>query len=429
VKDEDLAPEDGWRNVVHSLQVRPLERSGPMRTLVLGTARSEAGGVHIGVASNRSISDVGHRHFRWMRAGAYDTLEWEPNGLTAAPTPTAVPTPSVSPPALEGVMPEGWSIQPASRIEHPWLYPEDGLEPGWTPILWATDGDSDCALVDATAYADELIFWGIADALEWELSGFEEEPSLGILPRITRDTSLLRPTVFDGQVLDGVLEETGFVDVGAEGELERTYILAEGPRWAYLTCRSAHPPQDRWMSVAERLRERPLEAALDQAAIPASRPLPSPSSTPPPSDAEAGLRDLAPLRDCQSRDAGNMPGAVAAITCTTPGDVRVAYIRFGDLEALEAWYRRQVGSVETTEHDDGFELCAEGQAVEGDWHLEDRPHIRGRVVCKLGTSIMRPSITWTDEGSRIGVRATSRELGMEGLYQRWYDGDYDLTSY
>ncbi len=307
-------------------------------------------------------------------------------------------------------------MEPADPDAHSWLFPAVEDDVHWQPVAYATDGTDECTLIDATTYADELGFDTVEDALEWELAGFDEDAARA-WARLVSVTSLSNPEIATGKYLVWALEEIAFVDVESEsGEFGRHYLHYDGTRWVYFSCRSSDPPDDRWLPRALAVSYEPFEQLVQL--VPTTAP-------PTPSPHLAQLRGLVPLKACDSRPAETETGALAVLACVAADDIDVDYAVFANRADLEAWYDHQVGTVQTTQDGESFEVCEDGEAAESDWFLNDDESIKGRFVCRPGTPASDPRLAWIDETALLGGRATSAESDLSALYTHWFHGDYD----
>lgn len=335
------------------------------------------------------------------------------------PSPPSYPS-HISVGGVSLVLPAGWRTRTPAQVGDPWLFPDEYETLSWEPLLIASGDGGSCALIDASEYADELLFWALGDALEFELDGYAEEPAYYPLTYLSNAMSGVTGASVAGEMLNLRSGPAAVIDVTLAGaDPQRHYLLSNAAAWHYLICGAPEPPPDRWLSIAES-----VTWLGGSPAAPARPPAtPEPTATPLPTLSPRGveLQSLVPFSECGPRDPRT--GQHAVIDCDTD-DASVTYISFTDLEALHEWWPRQFGAADTVAGVIAAERCQAGQAAESAWFHEPGGGTGGRYACRPAQSVVLPSVTWTDESQLLAGRATSGAAQLPELYRRWTEGDF-----
>jgi hypothetical protein len=313
------------------------------------------------------------------------------------------------------VFPAGWDVHTPTRVDDARLFPAAHEATSWKPVLAARGDGASCVLLDATNYAEALAFWDPGETLRFELDGYSAEPKYYPLTYLSRAFVGDRYDAVEGHVVALRSGPAGVIDVSLPGgRHQRHYLLNDEERWFYLMCSSKALPAGRWRSVAESFDWQP--------GSPSASPTPAATPSPPPTPAEIELRRLVPLSDCEGRDPAS--DQVAVIVCEATGGIKVAYMAFPEIDELREWWVRQFESVPSVPGAAAVESCEANEPAESAWHVDGTDHPGGHYVCRPARSVILPSVTWTDDALLLVGHATSGDVGVPELYQRWHRGDF-----
>lgn len=315
--------------------------------------------------------------------------QWEANRVSR-PSPWLARDSGVS-----FVFPGVAEVRAAEPAADAGLYPDPGTASPWRPLMRAVGSDRDCAVIDATAYADARRYWDLDEAVAAELEGIQTSQPDRLLAHLSEPLTAI--TVAGPEVeilhLDGRIAS---VDLEYDdGSSKRVFLLTREGRWVAVSCFAGSPelvPARRWAEVAGSISVRPAQV-LGVAP-----------------EALASFRASIPFGDCRHRDHFSAGGAAAVITCDAGGTIDVTYLRYDSVGRLRQWWARESKGVPRVTPAQAAERCRHGesaQAADND----------GRFLCRMVGTQAR--VSWVDVNDLSAAFATSTSVPLDALYARW----------
>lgn len=319
--------------------------------------------------------------------------QWEASRVSQ-PSPSLVRDSGVSF-VFPGVA-EVRATEPAADAD---LYPDPGTASPWRPLMRAVGGGRDCAVIDATAYADARRYWDLDEAVAAELEGIEENRPDSLLASLSESLTAGSSAGLDVEILhlDGPVAsvELEYDDASSR----RLFLLTREGRWVALSCFAGSPeavPTRRWADVAGSVNVSP---ARDHGVAPGVL---------------ASFGGSIPFSDCRRRDHFNAGGAAAVITCEAGGTIDVTYLQYDSLWRIRQWWATESKDVPKVTLARAAERCRHGQSAQA-------ADIDGRFLCRIVGTQAR--VSWVDVSELRAAFATSSSLPLDALYARWAADD------